>query len=304
VNLFERFRNGLSRTREQTVGRLAEIFNRKKLTEEAIDELEDILLEADIGVDTVDELLDNLRINLKSEPGANGNQPGEILEKSLTELLADGNSQEKERFSCKPWVILLVGVNGSGKTTSAGKLAYYFGLQNKKSVIAAADTFRAAAVEQVEEWAARGNARLVKQKTGADPAAVTYDAYISAKARGEDVLIVDTAGRLQAKRNLMEELAKISRILKRHDSTAPHEVLIVIDATTGQNGLSQARGFMEASGCTGLIVTKLDGTARGGIIVPIHRELGLPVEFVGLGEGLQDLQPFESKAYVHAILNT
>jgi len=303
VNLFERFKNGLSRTREQTVDRLAGIFNRKKLTEEAIDELEDILLEADIGVDTVEELLDNLKVNLKSGSGANGNQPAEILENSLTELLADGSNPRKERFSCKPWVILLVGVNGSGKTTSAGKLAYHFGLQNKKSVIAAADTFRAAAVEQVEEWAVRGNARLVKQKTGADPAAVTFDAYISAKARGEDVLIVDTAGRLQAKRNLMEELAKISRVLKRHDSMAPHEVLIVIDATTGQNGLSQARGFKEASGCTGLIVSKLDGTARGGIIVPIHRELGLPVEFVGLGEGLQDLQPFESKAYVHAILN-
>ncbi|NQU06127.1 MAG: signal recognition particle receptor subunit alpha, partial [Calditrichaeota bacterium] len=153
MNLFERFKNGLSRTREQTVDRLAGIFNRKKLTEEAIDELEDILLEADIGVDTVEELLDNLKVNLKSGSGANGNQPAEILENSLTELLADGSNPRKERFSCKPWVILLVGVNGSGKTTSAGKLAYHFGLQNKKSVIAAADTFRAAAVEQVEEWA-------------------------------------------------------------------------------------------------------------------------------------------------------
>ncbi|MCF7811470.1 signal recognition particle-docking protein FtsY [bacterium] len=303
MNLFERFRNGLSRTRENTVGKIAGIFNRKKLTEEALEELEDILLEADIGVDTVEDLLNNLRMSLKNGTGANDKQPMEILEHDLIELLENGKGDREKRFSHKPWIILMVGVNGSGKTTSAGKLSYYFKLQNKKSVIAAADTFRAAAVEQVEEWAARGDARLIKQNTGADPAAVTYDAYLSTKARGEDVLIVDTAGRLQAKRNLMQELTKITRVLKRHDETAPHEVLIVIDATTGQNGLSQARGFMEASGCTGLLVTKLDGTARGGIIVPIHRELGLPVEFVGLGEGLQDLQPFEGKAYVKALLN-
>jgi len=171
-------------------------------------------------------------------------------------------------------------------------------------VIAAADTFRAAAVEQVEEWAKRGGARLVKQQSGADPAAVVFDAYQSTRARGEDLLIVDTAGRLQAKRNLMEELGKISRVLRKQDPAAPHEVILVLDAITGQNGLSQARGFTLAAGGTGVIVTKLDGTARGGVVIPIHKELGLPVEFIGLGEGLDDMQPFDAGIFVDAMMET
>lgn len=303
MNLFERFRTGMSRTREQTVGRIAEIFKRGKLTEEALEKLEEALLEADIGVDTVDELLVRLRVDLKDGPKSDNSEPVERLKNDLVALFSRGHQLHVGRFTQKPWVILLVGVNGSGKTTTAGKLAYFFGLQGKRSVIAAADTFRAAAVEQVEEWAERGNARLVKQQTGGDPAAVTFDAYQSTVARSEDVLIVDTAGRLQSKRNLMEELGKISRVLKRHDPTAPHEILIVIDATTGQNGLSQARGFTAASGGTGLVITKLDGTARGGVIVPIHRELGLPVEFVGLGENIDDLQPFAAPVFVNAIFD-
>jgi len=304
VNLLQRFKIGLGKTRSQTVGKVADILRRGKIDEDVLSELEDALLEADIGVDAVEELMKNLRENLSSDSAAMKQNPVELIKTNLVEIFSNTSVEKLQRFSYKPWVILLVGVNGSGKTTTAGKLSHYFGLQGKRSVIAAADTFRAAAVEQVEEWAERGGARLVKQQSGADPAAVVFDAYQSARARGEDLLIVDTAGRLQAKRNLMEELGKISRVLRKHDPAAPHEVILVLDAITGQNGLSQARGFTSAAGGTGIIVTKLDGTARGGVVIPIHKELGLPVEFIGLGEGLDDMQPFDAGIFVNAMLET
>jgi len=304
VNLLQRFKIGLGRTRSQTVGKITDILRRSKIDEDVLSELEDALLEADIGVDVVDELMENLRENLSSDSAAMKQNPVELIKTNLVEIFSNTSVEKLQRFSYKPWVILLVGVNGSGKTTTAGKLSHYFGLQGKRTVIAAADTFRAAAVEQVEEWAERGGARLVKQQSGADPAAVVFDAYQSARARGEDLLIVDTAGRLQAKRNLMEELGKISRVLRKHDPAAPHEVILVLDAITGQNGLSQARGFTSAAGGTGVIVTKLDGTARGGVVIPIHKELGLPVEFIGLGEGLDDMQPFDAGIFVNAMLET
>ena len=304
MNLLQRFKIGLGRTRSQTVGKITDILRRSKIDEDVLSELEDALLEADIGVDVVDELMENLRENLSSDSAAMKQNPVELIKTNLVEIFSNTSVEKLQRFSYKPWVILLVGVNGSGKTTTAGKLSHYFGLQGKRTVIAAADTFRAAAVEQVEEWAERGGARLVKQQSGADPAAVVFDAYQSARARGEDLLIVDTAGRLQAKRNLMEELGKISRVLRKHDPAAPHEVILVLDAITGQNGLSQARGFTSAAGGTGVIVTKLDGTARGGVVIPIHKELGLPVEFIGLGEGLDDMQPFDAGIFVNAMLET
>jgi fused signal recognition particle receptor len=264
--------------------------------------LEELLLEADTGVETTTSLIDELR-----DLGAGPNKitPEDVrshLINRLTTLFDDDASEQHARFTTRPWVILLVGVNGSGKTTTAGKLAHQFAIQGKKSVIAAADTFRAAAVEQLEEWSRRSGARFVRQEGGADPASVAFDAYQSAVARGEDVLIVDTAGRLQAKKNLMDELAKVKRVLGRFDPTAPHEVLLVIDATTGQNGLSQARGFDSAAGVTGLVITKLDGTARGGIVIPIRKELGLPVKFISLGEKIDDLLPFSSEAYIEALL--
>ena len=303
MNLLKRFRAGLARTRENTIGRITEIFRSGRIDEEVLEELEDALLEADVGVDTVDELIEKIRGTYKNNQGSEKQNPVEILKTDLIRFLNNHSPDSANRFSAKPWVILLVGVNGSGKTTTAGKLALYFGLQGKRTVIAAADTFRAAAVEQVEEWAKRGNARLVKQKTGADPASVAFDAYHSAKARGEDILIVDTAGRLQVKQNLMQELGKIYRVLKKQDPSAPHETLLVLDATTGQNGLSQAEGFTSIAGGTGLIITKLDGTARGGIVVPIRRRLNLPVEFIGLGEGVDDLQPFDAETFVNAIMD-
>jgi len=304
MNLLQKFRIGLARTRNQTIGRITGILNRNRIDNTALDDIEEALLEADVGVEAVDLFLDELRSKLSDNSQKNADNYLELLKLRLTELLSEDNGHGTARFTRKPWVILLVGVNGSGKTTTAGKLAHYFGLQGKKVVIAAADTFRAAAVEQVEEWARRGGARLVKQSAGADPGAVTFDAYQSARSRGEDLLIVDTAGRLQAKKNLMDELGKIARVLKKHDPEAPHEVMLILDATTGQNGLSQARGFLSAAGGTGLIVTKLDGTARGGIVIPIHKEIGLPVQFIGLGEGLEDLQPFDARAFIDALLET
>ena len=303
MSLLLRFKEGLAKTRARTISRIEGIFGRGHIDDQVLEELEDALLEADIGVDTVDELIEKLRENYSGRKRGEDFDPLKILKSQLVSQLTDcGLPARQERFSQKPWVILLVGVNGSGKTTTSGKLAHYYGREGKTSVIAAADTFRAAGIEQVEIWAKMGNARLVKQKSGADPAAVAFDAHQSALSRGEDLLIVDTAGRLQAKRNLMEELGKISRVLRKKDPTAPHEVLLVLDATTGQNGLAQARGFTAAAGGTGIIVTKLDGTARGGVIFPIRKELGLPVEFVGLGEGLEDLQPFEPKLFVDAIM--
>ncbi|HHE46287.1 MAG TPA: signal recognition particle-docking protein FtsY [Bacteroidetes bacterium] len=302
MNLLQRFKTGLDRTRSHTVARIARIFKGGAIGESVLDEVEEALLEADVGVESTEMLIDNMRRYLTGSDARKKGNPVELLKADLVGIFDDTSRNGSRRFSCKPWVILLVGVNGSGKTTTAGKLSHHFRLQGKSTVIAAADTFRAAAVEQIEEWARRGGARLVKQQTGADPAAVAFDAYQSARSRGEDLLIVDTAGRLQAKRNLMEELAKISRVLKQQDPSAPHEVILVLDATTGQNGISQALGFTEAAGGTGIIVTKLDGTARGGVVIPIHKELGLPVEFIGLGEGLDDLQPFDAGLFVDAML--
>lgn len=303
MGLFDRLREGLTRTRELTVQKISAIFGRGKLDESALEELEETLLEADIGISVTSELIEKLRTREKDTVAVSDGNSQDFLIKSLKQILDGEIAAKKERFSRKPWVILMVGVNGSGKTTTAGKLAALFSNQGKTTLIAAADTFRAAAVEQLEEWARRSNSRFIKQNAGADPAAVAFDAYQSAIAKNDDVLIIDTAGRLQAKKNLMDELAKIKKVLGRFDADAPHEVLLVLDATTGQNGLSQARGFDVSAGISGLVLTKLDGTARGGIIVPIRKELGIPVEFIGLGERIDDLQQFESEIFLNALFN-
>ncbi len=300
MGLFDKFRKGLQKTRDLTIGNISNIFTNNKIDEETLENLEEALLEADVGVDSVDLLLENMREKGKNEKNL---QPVEILKEEIKNLINQPEKNRIERFSQKPWVIILVGVNGSGKTTTIGKLARKFGDGGKKVAIAAADTFRAAAIEQIEIWAQRTDARLIKQKLGADPAAVTYDAYQSVLSRKEDVLLVDTAGRLQDKENLMRELSKITRILKRFDEHLPHEVLLIIDATTGQNGLSQAKGFAKSAGVTGIVVSKLDGSARGGVIIPIIREMNFPIEFVGMGEGADDLYPFETEAYTDALLS-
>jgi len=302
MSLIGKFKTGLRKTRDATIGRMTDLLKGGRLSQQITDQLEEALLEADVGVKTTDELISGMRELEKSGRRSDNGQMVDYLKNELCSLLRPPDIRRSERFSKKPWVIVLAGVNGSGKTTTAGKLAHQFSIQGKRTVIAAADTFRAAAVEQIEIWAKRGGARLIKQESGGDPAAVTFDAYQSAIARKDDVLIIDTAGRLQDKRNLMQELSKIVRVLGRFDAGAPHEVLLVIDATTGQNGLAQAKGFAEASGTTGVVVTKLDGTARGGIVIPIMIESKLPVEFIGVGEGIDDLLPFDPRSYVDALL--
>lgn len=301
MGLFEKFRNGLKRTREATVGSIAVLLRKNRIDEETLEELEEALLVADVGVATVEQLIEKLRQTKVDDKEKSALI--DLVKAELNGILRDNGYVPGVVTANKPEVILLVGVNGSGKTTTAGKLAYQFRQQGKKTVIAAADTFRAAAIDQLETWAERSGSRIVKTIPGADPASVTFDAYKSAIARDEDVLIVDTAGRLQAHRNLMEELGKIKRVVSRINPSAPHEVLLVIDSTTGQNGLSQARSFTEAAGVTGLVVTKLDGSARGGIVIPIRQELGLPIRYIGLGEAIDDLQPFDSELYVNALLD-
>ncbi|MBM3328301.1 MAG: signal recognition particle-docking protein FtsY [Calditrichaeota bacterium] len=299
MSLFNRIRAGLMRTREAATERLSVLFRRNQWDPDALEEVEELLLTADLGVAATDRLMEILRQAGRDVSSRLGD-PAARVKEALAEIL--NGLPPSPKVDAKPYVILLVGVNGTGKTTTAGKLAHHFAQQGLRCAIAAADTFRAAAIEQLEVWAKRGGARLISQAPGADPAAVAFDAYSSCRAQGDDVLIVDTAGRLQARQNLMDELAKIRRVLGRLDPSSPHETLLVLDATTGQNGLSQARGFLASAGATGLIVTKLDGTARGGIVVPIRQELGLPITYLGLGEGISDLQLFDAKVYVDALL--
>lgn len=301
MNLLKKFKVGLSRTRELTIGKLSNLLLKKDLDEDTIEELEEALLEADLGVDTVDELVEKLQQDWKNRNKKEDVSPKELLKSTLKSILDKAETQQVNRFSAKPWVIVLVGVNGSGKTTTAGKLAHKFKQMGKTTAIAAADTFRVAAIEQVGIWVKIGGARLISQKSGSDPAAVAFDALKSVYSKGEDVLIIDTAGRLQGSHNLMQELSKIVRVLKKLDNSAPHEVLLVIDSTTGQNGLSQAHGFKESANVSGLVITKLDGTSKGGIVIPVVRDLNLPVEYIGLGEKSDDLMNFEMETYIDAL---
>lgn len=301
MSLFQKFKDGLRKTREVAFENITSIFSRNKIDENVLSDLEDVLLEADMGIDFVEEIIENLRTQ---HSNSQSNNLKELLKKELLTCLdIESNNSEREIVH-KPYIIVLSGVNGSGKTTTSGKLAYNYRNAGKSVVIAAADTYRVAAVEQVEIWANKCGARLVKQDFGGDPASVAFDALQSAIARKEDVVIIDTAGRLQGNKNLMAELDKIRRVIQRIDNTAPHESLLVIDATTGQNGISQAQGFSKALNITGLVVTKLDGTARGGVVIPIQKKMGIPVKFIGLGEGLDDLQEFNKEMFVDAILES
>lgn len=302
MNLLERFKGGLQRTRNEHLARLMNLFGLRRVDEDALRRLEEALLQADLGPAAVAQVMARLRHLVKSQSLTSGEDAARVLKEHLIQILRSAESVSARRFSVRPWVVMLVGVNGSGKTTTAGKIAHYFASEGRRTVIAASDTFRAAAVEQLEQWAGRAGARIITQRPGTDPAAVAYDAINSALARGDDLVLVDTAGRLQAKRNLMEELAKIARVTERLVSGAPHESLLVIDATTGQNGLSQARAFREWGKATGIVLTKLDGTARGGIALSIASELALPLEFVGMGEAPDDLHKFDAEAFVDALL--
>lgn len=297
------FLSGLAKTRDAFVGKVSDLFSRtKKIDEAFFEELEEILIGADVGINTVMTLTDNLRAEVKKRKIEQPAELQPILSEMLVEMLR-GKGGEAE-LGANPHgitVILFVGVNGVGKTTTIGKLAWRYKQQGKKVILAAGDTFRAGAVEQLEVWGARVGVDVVKQGDGADPAAVMFDAVKAAKERNVDVLICDTAGRLQNKVNLMEELAKIHRVIQREIPGAPHETLLVLDGATGQNALQQAKLFGEKSGVTGLVLTKLDGTAKGGIVIAIRNELALPVKLVGLGEKMEDLQTFDADQFVHAL---
>ncbi|WP_274651571.1 signal recognition particle-docking protein FtsY [Paenibacillus humicola] len=297
-----KFKEGLSKTRSAFVERVEElILRRKKIDEAFYEELEEILIGADVGVNTVMQLIDDLRTEVKKRKIEAAAELQPILSEKLVELLKGGEPAALHMEDGGMTVILFVGVNGVGKTTTIGKLAHKFKSEGKSVLLAAGDTFRAGAIEQLEVWGQRVGVDVIKQAAGSDPAAVMYDAVQAAKQRGVDVLLCDTAGRLQNKTNLMEELNKIYRVIQREVPGAPHEVLLVLDATTGQNALSQAKVFGEKSGVTGLVLTKLDSTAKGGIVIAIRNELNLPVKLVGLGEKMDDLQPFDSEQFVHAL---
>jgi len=296
------FKDGLSKTRTALVEKVQDLITRrKKIDEEFYEELEEILIGADVGVNTVMKLIDDLRREVRQRKIEEAAELQPVLSEKLVGLL---RGEENVGIQMNPdgiTVILFVGVNGVGKTTTIGKLAHRFKQQGKKVLLAAGDTFRAGAIEQLEVWGQRVGVDVIKQQSGADPAAVMFDAVQAAKQRNVDVLLCDTAGRLQNKSNLMEELNKIYRVIQREIPGAPHEVLMVLDATTGQNALSQAKLFGEKSGVTGLVLTKLDGTAKGGIVIAIRQELNIPVKFIGLGEKMDDLQEFDSEQFVHAL---
>lgn len=299
-----RLKDGLSKTREGIVGKVTRLVTAKsKIDDATLDDLEEILIGADVGLDTSVNIIESIRRRVKEERYADATELTTLLHDEIQQQFAAGPAAA-EAFvlpDVKPYIIMVVGINGVGKTTTIGKLANIFTKQGKKVVIGSADTFRAAANEQLEIWAKRANAEIIQQRHGADPAAVAFDAVKSGLARDADVVIIDTAGRLHTKANLMEELKKIRRVVAKQNESFPHEVLLVIDASTGQNGLQQAKQFSSAVGVTGLVLTKLDGTAKGGIVLAISREMNLPIRFIGVGEQLDDLQPFDRQAFVEAL---
>jgi fused signal recognition particle receptor len=302
LDRFKKVKDGLSRTRSTFVGRISmAIAGKTRIDDEMIDEIEETLLSADVGFDATGKIISDIRMRVKSEGYEDAASLKSLLKDEIAKYLVESNGTRAE--SSAPHVIMVVGVNGVGKTTTVGKLAYNFKSDGKRVLIAAADTFRAAANEQLNIWAERAGVEIIQQEPGTDPGAVAYDAVSAAKARGTEVVLIDTAGRLHTKTNLMEELRKITRVIKKVIPDAPHEVYLVLDAVTGQNGLVQARQFLDAAGVTGIVLTKLDGTARGGIVVAISRELKLPVKYIGVGEGIDDLQPFDRTAFVDALFS-
>jgi len=301
---FGKIRDGLSKTRSAMSERIAAVVPRGgRLDDEMIDAIEEILIQADVGLETATDMIDELRDRLRDESVDGPEGVMHLLQEQISAAVAldDQSLAIEGALPGQPFVILVVGVNGVGKTTTVGKLAKRYVDAGKKVLVAACDTFRAAAIPQLEVWAERAGVDIVRTQQGADPAAVAFDALAAARARGLDVLIVDTAGRLHNKVNLMEELKKIRRSLAKQQPEAPHETLLVLDATTGQNTLSQAREFNQATELTGLVLTKLDGTAKGGIAVALRREMGVPVKMIGVGEGLDDLQPFAGEEFARAL---
>ena len=292
--------DGLAKTRKNIADKLGTLILGQKIDEAFLEELEEALIASDVGVETAAYVLKDLTERFKRQELSTPDQVRERLKHLLLEILSSATS--KFSVAASPSVVLVIGVNGTGKTTTIGKLARWLQSQGKQVMLAAGDTFRAAASEQLSIWGERAGIPVIKHQEGADPSAVVFDAVTAAKARAVDVLIVDTAGRLHTKSNLMEELKKVKRIVSRELPGAPHETLLVLDGNTGQNALVQARMFHEAIGVTGIVLTKLDGTSKGGIVFAINKELGIPVKFVGIGEAIEDLREFEPKEFVDALL--
>ncbi len=299
MGFFDKLKSGLMKTKNAIVGKIDDLFKSfRKVDEELFEELEELLISADIGVTTTEEILDELRDTVKENKIKEADDVKAELIRMLRELVGE---HEPLKLDTQPSVILVIGVNGVGKTTSIGKISAELKSQGKKVVVAAADTFRAAAAEQLTVWCERAGVDIVKQAAGADPASVVFDAINSAKSKKADVLIIDTAGRLHNKKNLMDELAKIDRVIGRELAGCSKETLLVLDATTGQNAVLQAKEFKGASNITGLVLTKLDGTAKGGIILSIKKELGIPVKFIGVGEKIDDMKPFDAEEFTNAL---
>ncbi|MBM6618475.1 signal recognition particle-docking protein FtsY [Bacillus suaedaesalsae] len=302
----EKFKDGLSKTRDSFSGKVNDLVYRyRKVDEDFFEELEEILISADVGVTTVMDLIDELKDEVKKRNIQEPRDVQAVISEKLVEIY-QGDDRETEGLNIQKnglTVVLVVGVNGVGKTTSVGKLAHKLKQDGKKVLLAAGDTFRAGAIEQLEVWGERVGVDVIKQSEGSDPAAVMYDALQAAKSRNVDILLCDTAGRLQNKVNLMKELEKVKRVIEREVAGAPHEVLLVLDATTGQNAMSQAKTFTEATDVTGIVLTKLDGTAKGGIVLAIRNELQTPVKFVGLGEQMDDLQEFNAEQFVYGLFS-
>ena len=299
MGFFNKIAEGLKKTRDSMMGKVDALLNSfTKIDEDFFDELEESLIMADVGAVTSARICENLRKKVKEEGLSDPASVKGALKEIIAQMLA---GDEALNLPTKPSIILVIGVNGVGKTTTIGKLAHNLHEDGKKVLLAAADTFRAAAIDQLQIWADRAGVDLVKHGEGSDPAAVVFDAINAGKARGCDVVICDTAGRLHNKKNLMDELSKIARVIDREAPGSAKEVLLVLDATTGQNALNQAKLFQEAAGLTGIILTKLDGTARGGVVIGIKEELNIPIKYIGVGEQIDDLRPFDSKEFVEAL---
>jgi len=299
MGLFDRLKKGLFKTRKSLVEETERLAKGRKVDDALLEEFEELLIMADVGPKAATEITGALRDRVRQEKIKNESDLKMAFREEIRKILKPGH-----RLMCageNPYIILAVGVNGVGKTTTIGKLARRFTDLGFTVTLAAADTFRAAAIEQLEIWADRAGANIVKHRSGADPAAVAFDAVVSARSKNVDVVIIDTAGRLHTKSNLMEELKKIKRVVEREKPSAPHEVLLVVDATSGQNAIAQARMFNEAIGVTGIALTKLDGTAKGGIVIAINRELDIPVKLIGVGEAVEDLQDFDPDEFVKAL---
>ena len=299
------YKEGMEKTRQSFAGKINDLIARyRTIDEDFFEELEEVLITADVGVMTVMDLIDELKMEVKRQNVKDPVEVRDVISEKLVDMYYDGDTEEVDEIHLKNddlSIILVVGVNGVGKTTSIGKLAHKMKQEGKHVVLAAGDTFRAGAIEQLEVWGERTGVDVIKQSEGSDPAAVIFDGIKAAKARHADVLICDTAGRLQNKVNLMNELAKVNRVIEREVPGAPHEVLLVLDATTGQNALNQAKTFSESTNVSGIVLTKLDGTAKGGIVLAIRHELKIPVKFVGLGEQIDDLQKFDANAFVYGL---